>query len=786
MKSLVQQICYALLVIIGLAPLTPITANLCTQDSRQTNLIVYSYDRPLQLYAFLESVDHYVTGLDAIYVIYRTSDNEYEKAYGIVKSTFKEVIFLAQSPPYQDLKKLTCQCLLKSAHPYLLFGVDDIIVKDFINLNECTQALEKYNAHGFFFRLGKNLDYCYAMGAPQPLPPLKNVELSICSWQFNQGLHDWNYPHNLDFTLYRIADIKDLIFSLDFTTPNSFESKLMGCVDYNKTGLCYESSKIVNFPLNIVQTEYPNNCENSYSTQQLLELFTQGLKIDLKPIDQIANSSAHINAENLIKFIPRQPLEEKLIVIVTPSYNNIEWWEWNLTSLLNQNYKNYRIIITDDCSTDGTGDAIENYIKINQLEHKVTLIKNKERRGALHNLYTMIHSCPNEAIIATVDGDDALPDPEVLNRLNYIYSTQEVWLTYGQFIEYPSNTKGWCTSMPTDVVQNNRFREYPHLSSHLRTYYAWLFKSIHPEDLLYNGEFYRMSWDYAMMLPMIEMAGERHKCFENEIMYVYNSANSINDHKISRQLQAHLSQTIRTKKRYSRLDKAQCKPTHNFDNEKAEMILFAEESDPAIVDAMLESIKKYVTNLAQIYIIYIEQPALLDAYQQMAEQYPELYFISIDQNRESFKSLLSVIYNNLINTNYVIFAKPDLVISESIDINTCIKAMEEYGAYSFSLTLAKECSATQSHLLPPTRMALLELENDLCMWNFATADGIWSCANNVNMTLYRHDNSYIRHILENCWMYTWVHFLGWWTHEGYLEKTGLCFKYSKVNDIQGT
>ena len=63
------------------------------------------------------------------------------------------------------------------------------------------------------------------------------------------------------------------------------------------------------------------------------------------------------------------------MVIVTPSYNNKDWWEWNLKSLINQDYHNYYIIITDDCSTDGTGDAIEQYIAQINLRSQSTINK---------------------------------------------------------------------------------------------------------------------------------------------------------------------------------------------------------------------------------------------------------------------------------------------------------------------------------------------------------------------------------------------------------------------------
>ena len=73
------------------------------------------------------------------------------------------------------------------------------------------------------------------------------------------------------------------------------------------------------------------------------------------------------------------------------------------------------------------------------------------------------------------------------------------------------------------------------------------------EDLQYEGRFFSMTWDQAMMFPMIEMAGERH-AFIPEITYVYNMSNPINDNKVDPQLQRDLEVFIRSKPPYQRLD----------------------------------------------------------------------------------------------------------------------------------------------------------------------------------------------------------------------------------------
>jgi len=79
---------------------------------------------------------------------------------------------------------------------------------------------------------------------------------------------------------------------------------------------------------------------------------------------------------------------EKPITVIISSYNNKIWHKKNLRALFNQNYENYKVIYIDDCSTDGTGDLVKNYIKESGYEKKIRLVRNHERKGALYNLYS--------------------------------------------------------------------------------------------------------------------------------------------------------------------------------------------------------------------------------------------------------------------------------------------------------------------------------------------------------------------------------------------------------------
>ena len=268
------------------------------------DLIIFSYNRPLQLYALLESVKLYVRGLEQIMVIYRASDSAYQDAYAKVHAEFPRVRFYSQQNAPHDFKPLTLNCVSKSLNNYILFAVDDVVVKDQVDINACIEQMEKYNAYGFFLRLGKNLNYCYATFSDQRLPQFIVDDGSMCVWNFAGNEGDWGYPNSLDMTLYHKADLMGLLWQLDYHSPNQLEHYLAMNADYSKKGICFELSKIINLPINLVQNYTYNNCVHSYSTQQLLDLFNQGGKMDVGAFYQANNRSSHMY-DAQIQFMPR-------------------------------------------------------------------------------------------------------------------------------------------------------------------------------------------------------------------------------------------------------------------------------------------------------------------------------------------------------------------------------------------------------------------------------------------------------------------------------------------------
>jgi len=268
-------------------------------SAQKADLIIFSFDRPLQLYALLESTERYIKNVGDIHVIYRSSSERYTRAYQEVFHTFPSVVSIKQGDhPKADFKPNLLQSFMHGAHAYAIFAVDDIVVRDYIDLAQCIDALEKSGSYGFYLRLGKNITYSYMLDKQQALPSLAEWGQGMYTWTFaGSALQDWAYPNTVDMTLYRKKDIKDDLQSLIYETPNRLEyvwwrdcKKVM-----HKKGICFEHSKIVNLPLNKVQKDFAiNRNEQCLAPEELLDLFERGFKMDIKPLHSTSNISAHM------------------------------------------------------------------------------------------------------------------------------------------------------------------------------------------------------------------------------------------------------------------------------------------------------------------------------------------------------------------------------------------------------------------------------------------------------------------------------------------------------------
>jgi glycosyltransferase involved in cell wall biosynthesis len=250
--------------------------------------------------------------------------------------------------------------------------------------------------------------------------------------------------------------------------------------------------------------------------------------------------------------------EQRHIVVVIPSYNNALWYERNLRSVLQQEatYSNFSIVYVDDKSTDGTGNLVSQFIEQNKLQDRIKLIRNTHNQGALANLFTVISQYPPNTTIVTIDGDDWLAHNAVLLMINNIYDKYRVLITYGSYQSYPYNQNLEKYNLPVaqEVINNRSYRTMSGLFtlSHVRTFKAGLFQRVKLEDLKYDGKFFDVSWDLAIMFPMLEMAGDNVIRVPTKSL-IYNVATGLNDHKLRRSRQKLFGSIIRSMPKYHEL-----------------------------------------------------------------------------------------------------------------------------------------------------------------------------------------------------------------------------------------
>jgi len=249
-------------------------------------------------------------------------------------------------------------------------------------------------------------------------------------------------------------------------------------------------------------------------------------------------------------------MKKNKFLVVVPVYNSEKWIGKCLESILTQTYKNYTLVVVDDCSTDNTPKIIKSiWDKYGQ---SFKSVRNKKRtHSPVGNFVKDIELCPGnkEDIIVTVDGDDWLYSNDVLEYMNGVYVNRSVWLTYGSFTSVSKTMENYCK--PFGLVW--RYRRWGSwCTSHLRTLKRKVFDEINKDDLkdMTTGEYYTQYGDACYMYPAIEISGHRHIKFVEKILYVYNDLNSlcqIDDINTIGDVHREMRQEIKKRPQYQRI-----------------------------------------------------------------------------------------------------------------------------------------------------------------------------------------------------------------------------------------
>ncbi len=211
--------------------------------------------------------------------------------------SFPAVRWIRETNFYRDLVSTIEDC-----GDCLMFGCDDVVFTKSFSVHEAENFLRANDdVFGFSFRLGRNIK----------LPMYYDVKDKFLVWDWRSaGTIHYNYPWEMDCTLYRKDDVKHII-SLGKKrayAPNPLE----GIVTMNPEGYisrpslaCYDSdSKAIVITVNRVQDIARNSFDARNSITDPVSLGrlynSDGVRLDIDAISGLKNSQVHVGLEYMI------------------------------------------------------------------------------------------------------------------------------------------------------------------------------------------------------------------------------------------------------------------------------------------------------------------------------------------------------------------------------------------------------------------------------------------------------------------------------------------------------
>lgn len=110
------------------------------------------------------------------------------------------------------------------------------------------------------------------------------------------------------------------------------------------------------------------------------------------------------------------------VSVIIPTFNNKNEISRCINSILNQTYRDYEIIIVDDCSTDGTYEFIKTNFGIN---NKIKVFKNGENMKAAYTRNKALTESSGE-YIAIQDADDYSADNRLFEQVNFLDANTDI------------------------------------------------------------------------------------------------------------------------------------------------------------------------------------------------------------------------------------------------------------------------------------------------------------------------------------------------------------------------
>lgn len=144
--------------------------------------------------------------------------------------------------------------------------------------------------------------------------------------------------------------------------------------------------------------------------------------------------------------------ESGLVSIIMPSYNTAPYIKETITSVLNQTYTNWELIIVDDCSTDNTDEVLAT---IN--DDRIRFFKNEKNLGAAISRNRALRKA-NGQWIAYLDSDDLWMPEKLEKQIGFMEKNCCIFSYTGyEEIDVEGNKTGVKVTGPKKITKTGMF-----------------------------------------------------------------------------------------------------------------------------------------------------------------------------------------------------------------------------------------------------------------------------------------------------------------------------------------
>lgn len=200
------------------------------------------------------------------------------------------------------------------------------------------------------------------------------------------------------------------------------------------------------------------------------------------------------------------------LAVLIPCHNCADFIGPCLDSILAQDFGNFRVLVTDDASDDGTAERAEAYS-----DARVTVRRGAPRAHLMGNILAgLADLAPGPAeVVAVVDGDDHLL-PGAFERIMQAHAK-------GFDLVYTDMTiDGAEGSLGAPLIPGVPPRQQLWCISHLRSFKGYLLRSLDDGGFRdESGDYFRAAGDLSLYLPMAEAVGPGKTLFIPEKLYRY-------------------------------------------------------------------------------------------------------------------------------------------------------------------------------------------------------------------------------------------------------------------------